>query len=798
VKSAALRQPTLSSFTFFSRLQAWCRQAEKIFLSPLWFLIGNGRPIRNAMLLLAVIPLVVTVVVLGTIISGNAHDRIESEEGAKVQAEAAFFAQSVEHALSRHLADLESRAALLPKFNLHQDNPQLATWMSTVYTHIADYAWIGFANADGEIQVSTHPGSIGKNARNDKWFQRGSLASGTLGLSGRAVSSDPAILLANSNATLMEITAPVRDANGFTVGVLSGHLRWEWLIRQHHQLTAAFSRDQHAHIVIAGLDGKARLRGIDGQPVLFETLKSFQQAKAGKSGWQRERWPDGQEYVVGYAKANSPGAELDSGWVTLIRVPLADVYRIIDPVISGLWLLIAATVLGFVILTGVLMRITMRPVEKLINDINTVAEHGGVVHSSQRSPREFQVLTRATNQMIKAVRAREAAEQEKTRLIADMSHEIRTPLHGLIGQAEILKARLPNPEDQKDMARLIRCANEMTELVNNALDLSMIEIQKIKLNLEPIMIHELLDFNIELFRSAAKQKNLFLDFDNRIDPNLCLRTDRLRLGQILRNILSNSVKFTQQGGIRVVAKTSRVGDDEMGSPDHGRRFLLELSISDSGVGISGQQQNLLFQRFQQADAAAQTATGATTVGSGLGLSVARGLIESMGGQITLASNAGHGTLVMMKLTLNESMPIPFAAPEGPNDAVAAKLRVLLIDDAKDNRDVMRQWLGLHGHQVWVAGTAAEGIDAAQHATFDLILLDIELPDESGLVVAQTIRQGSSANARATIIAVSGRTLPQDQARSTASGCDGHINKPIDFHAFQHQVRGIGRNTFGSA
>lgn len=798
MKSTALHPLTLALFTFFSRLQALPSQAEKFLFSPLWFLIGNGKPIRNAVLLLAAIPLIVTVIVLGTVISSRAHDRIENEEGEKLTAHAAFFGQSIEHALRRHLTDLESRAALLPKFNLHQDNPQLTTWMATVSEHIADYSWIGFASRDGVIQVSTHAGSIGKNARATKWFRQGSVQSGTPGLAAMAVSSNPAILFAGSSANSIEISAPVHDASGLLAGVLSGHVRWDWLLRQHQQLTTTFTRHERADIVLVGLDGKARLPTRDGQPISFESLDSFREARAGKSGWRRERWPDGNDYVVGYAKANGLGNGQDSGWVTLIRLPLADVYRVIDPVITGLWLLIATTIIGFLILTRLLLRITMQPVEQLVNNINTVAEHGGTVQYNQRSPKEFQILTRATNRMIEAVKTREAAEQEKSRLIADMSHEIRTPLHGLIGQAEILKARLPSPQDQEDMGRLIRCANEMTELVNNALDLSVLEIQKIRLDPSPVMIRELVDFNTEIFRSLASQKNLFLDLDSHLSPDLCLLTDRLRLGQILRNIISNAVKFTPHGGIRVVAKANSVSPNATDNPESPSRFLLELHVSDSGVGISAQQQEFLFQRFQQPDASGLPTTAATAQGSGLGLSVTRGLVESMGGEIRLLSNAGHGTSVIVRLWLDKALPIPLTTPIPTNKSFATSLRVLLIDDDPNNRDVMRQWLCLHGHEVSVAGTAAAGIQAAQQATFDLILLDIELPDQSGLTVAQTIRQSRSANSRAAILAISGRALPLDQTRSVQSGCDGHINKPINFAAFQLQLGAIGRNTFGSA
>jgi two-component system, sensor histidine kinase len=797
VKSAALRQPTLTLFTFFSRLQALPSQAEKVLFTPLWFLVGNGRPIRNAMLLLAAIPLIVTVIVLGTIISSTAHDRIENEEGEKLKAEATFVGQSVTHALQRHLTDLESRAALLPKFNLHQDNLQLATWMHTVSAHIADYSWIGFATTDGIIQVSTHPGSVGKNVRAATWFRQGSLTSGTPGLPATAVSSHPSILSPGSSANSIEISAPVRDANGAIAGVLSGHLRWERLLRQHYQRASALTQDRHADIVLVGLDAKVRLQNMAGEPVSFESLKSFQEARTGRSGWQRERWPDGNDYVVGYAKTSGLGSGQNDGWITLIRLPLADVYRVINPVISGLWLLIAITVIGFLILTRMLLRVTMQPVEQLVDNINNVAESGGTVQHNQHSPKEFQILTQATNRLIEAVKAREAAQQEKSRLIADMSHEIRTPLHGLIGQAEILKARLPSPRDQEDMGRLIRCANEMTELVNNALDLSALEIQKIQLNLAPVMIQELVDFNTEIFRSVASQKNLFLDLDSQIDPSLCLLTDRLRLGQILRNIISNAVKFTSHGGIRVVAKANVVGQRDINDPECPRQYLLELYVSDSGVGISTHQQELLFQRFHRTDTSGASTT-ATTQGSGLGLSVARGLLESMGGTITLLSDAGHGTSVIVKLSLDEASPIPLAAPAHVGESLAGSLRILLIDDDQNNREVMRQWLGLHGHDVVAASTAEEGFRAASRTTFDLILLDIELPDQSGLVVAQMIRQSRSANARAAILAISGRAMPQDHARSLQAGCDGHINKPINFDVFRLQLGGIGRNTFGSA
>jgi two-component system sensor histidine kinase EvgS len=266
------------------------------------------------------------------------------------------------------------------------------------------------------------------------------------------------------------------------------------------------------------------------------------------------------------------------------------------------------------------------------------------------------------NELADAVNARKTAEQAKSRLIADMSHEIRTPLHGLIGHAELLKARLSSHQDREDIDQLIRCAKEMTELVNDAIDLSSLELNQLQLDARPTLLHDIVKFNTEIFRSVAIQKNLFFDVETKFDANLCLMADRLRIGQILRNLFSNAVKFTSSGGIHVMVKASPITPPTINaSPHESGRVMVEVDVMDSGVGMSDRQQRVIFQPFRRISQDHPAIHGHMQTGSGLGLSVTKGLVESMGGHIALTSQPGVGTRVSIQLPL----PTATATPDVP-------------------------------------------------------------------------------------------------------------------------------------
>lgn len=795
-----LRQPSALISSLISQLNATRIRARRWISIPIWSLLGNGRPIRTALLQLAVIPLTLVLILLGFAINHVVKNQIETEQGEKLRAQAAYFTKNIDQAIDRHLVDIKSRAALLPKFNLHSDYPRLQSWMLTVQSQVTDYTWIGFADRNGIVRVSTQAETSLQSVGQMPWFQE-SLRRAVVMDSANAKPPFTSKVQAITQPRAIYLAAPVYGERGEVVGVLIGYLDWDWIVHQHADVAKQLAMGQQEDIFVVATNGEALRISKDAHKIKLRESTRFQLAQHQSSRWQREGWPDDKEYLTGYAKSGRQYSAENSGWTTAVRLPLDHVYTNINPLLTGLWLIIITAIIGFVAMSSLLLRITLRPIEILVNTINTVTERGGTVPTVRPTPREFQILTKAVNRMIQAIRDRETANQAKTRLLADMSHEIRTPLHGLIGHAELLKDRLADPQDQADMHRLIACAKEMTALVNDALDLSAIELKKLRLKPQPVLLKELVDFNVEVFRSVATQQGLFFDLEFCADPELRLFADRLRLGQILRNLFSNAVKFTLKGGVRVVIRADQNLTDLNGNSQ--QDILLTLKVSDSGIGISHDERSKLFSRYHQAYTTPDTGDiNPLKIGTGLGLYVTQELVTSMGGHIRLESEPGLGTCVHVEI------PLPIIHEDRPAGATVQNsntpethrptLRVLLVEDAPENREVMQRWLAQQGHEVVSADSGQRGLQLVNQQIFDLILLDIDLPDMDGRAIAQSIREGQHENSRATIFALSGHAFQQDHESSLNAGFDLHIDKPLDFGLFKDQLGLVERNTFESA
>lgn len=795
-----LRQPAALLFGIFSRLNISLTLAKQRTAVPIWSLLGDGQPIRRSLLLLAVLPAVLVLLTLGFTISHVAKEQIQQTQGEKLRTQAAFFTKNIDQAIDRHLVDIKSRAALLPKFNLHTDYQQLKTWMLTVQSEVTDYTWIGFADREGVVRVSTHTKPSLQSVREMSWFER-SLGQPVVIDADNIAPPFVAKGLSNLQPRAIYLAAPVYSEQGEVLGVLIGFLGWEWVLNQLAGLAEQLAIGQQGDVFIASANGAAYLVSKDASKIQFNKPSSIQRTPHQGSGWYQDAWTDQKNYLIGYAKANRQQHTSDSGWTTLVRLPIDHIHADISPLLTGLWFIIIATIAGLIAITGLLLRITLRPIESLINTINQVADHDGRIPTTRPTPREFQVLTSAVNRMIQAIQDRELENQAKTQLLADMSHEIRTPLHGLIGYAELIKGRLANPEDQADMYRLITYAREMTTLANDALDLSAIELQKLRFKPQSVLLKELVDVNVEMFRSLAIQQGLFFDLEHNADPDLRLFVDRLRVGQILRNLFSNAVKFTAKGGVRVVIG-ALVKEYQSDTNNQRQEATITIEVSDSGIGIAHDQRSKLFSRYHQAHTFFDTESGRLKIGSGLGLHVTRALVVSMGGSIELDSELGLGTRVRVELSLplvSDQTPVAMTSPEhAAHQPERLTLRILLVEDSADNRDVMRRWLVQQGHQVTTADSGEVGLALARQQTYDLILLDVHLPDGDGRMLARSIRESRHANARAKIFVLSGRTGHHDHQSSLNAGIDLHLDKPLDFDQFRYQLGLVGRNTFGSA
>ena len=390
-----------------------------------------------------------------------------------------------------------------------------------------------------------------------------------------------------------------------------------------------------------------------------------------------------------------------------------------------------------------------------------------VVNELKRQ-RGLRDLKKREEALTRARDAANAANQAKTAFLATMSHEIRTPLNGVLGMAQVMAAD-PLPEPQRERLEIIRQSGEtLLTLLNDILDLSKIEAGKLEL--------EKADFNLEAlarstysgFSALAAQKGLGYDIDIAPDAAGLFHGDSTRVRQILSNLISNALKFTSHGSVVVRARR------ENGT--------LQLSVADTGIGIAQEALARIFDKFVQADSSTTRRYG----GTGLGLSICNQLARAMGGSIEVVSREGSGT------TFTVSLPLPFAGASQDTAKQAASgpaalpsgpraLRVLAAEDNEVNQRVLAAFLGQIGVKPVIVPDGRKAVEAWEGGQWDLVLMDIQMPELDGRQATAMIRQreAETGRARTPIIALSADVMSHQLAEYDGFDIDGVLAKPIN-------------------
>ena len=359
----------------------------------------------------------------------------------------------------------------------------------------------------------------------------------------------------------------------------------------------------------------------------------------------------------------------------------------------------------------------------------------------------------------------EQANAEKSRFLANMSHELRTPLNGVIAISQALKERQADPKDQ-ELAELIVSSGRLLERVlTDILDFSSIEAGRISLAQEAFEMEPLVRRIAELHKAAAEEKGLTLEWSVATPAQGSYLGDTVRLTQVLSNLLSNAVKFTQSGGVRLDV-------EHLGA-------TVEFTVRDTGIGFDEAVRARLFRRFEQADDSIRRRFG----GTGLGLAISRSLVELMGGRISVASTPGEGSVFKVSLDLPRSVkPGPGEAPPLDVDLAApmGPLRVLLAEDHPTNQRVVQLILGSVGVSPVVVEDGQAALDALAAASFDVVLMDMQMPVLDGLSATAELRRREAAQGRprTPVIMLTANALEEHVRAGQAAGGDWHLSKPI--------------------
>jgi len=413
-----------------------------------------------------------------------------------------------------------------------------------------------------------------------------------------------------------------------------------------------------------------------------------------------------------------------------------------------------------------------------------IKDEEGAIIGGMEFVADISDLRALERQLIAARDAAEAASTAKSEFLANMSHEIRTPLNGVLGMLQLLGETELDPEQRECVDTASSASQSLLGVINDILDISKIEAGKMELTTEPFELAPLVDQVLETFSFQAREKGI--ELGSSTDPALprAIHGDPGRLRQILFNLAGNAVKFTDRGHVRI-----HVWSLPHQSPD-GRLQLL-FCVEDTGMGIPAEQLNHVFEPFTQKDASYTR----RFQGTGLGLTIVRKLTELMGGSVSIDSELDNGTNVYFTLYARPAAAVADFQRE-PAHKLERSMRILLAEDNRVNQLVATKLLQRMGHEVTAVESGRLALEVLAREPFDLVLMDIQMPDMDGLETTRQIRDDTSGafSPDIPIVAMTAHSMKGDQDAFMEAGMNAYIAKPVDMEELASVLERIASKT----